>query len=116
MSRLRDDLCYLQDIFLNAQLVLDFTANMNEQAFYADTKTFYAVTRCFEIMGEAAKKLSPETKNDLSDIPWRKVAGFRDILIHEYHAVESERVWITSQENLPQLVKRLKTYLEKKGS
>ncbi len=66
-----------------------------------------AVMRKFEIMGEATKRLSLEFRKAHSDIPWKKISGMRDVLIHDYFGVDTRAVWNTAKENLPDLRKKL---------
>ena len=62
-----------------------------------------AVIRNFEIIGEAVKHLSEPVKANHSDIPWRRIAGLRDILIHQYMGVDITTVWSVIEENLSDL-------------
>ena len=68
--------------------------------------------RRLEIIGEATKRLTPEVRNRDAQIPWREIAGMRDILIHEYFAVDLELVWKTIKRDVPKLVKRIKLLLD----
>ncbi len=61
------------------------------------------VIRNFEIIGEAVKQLSDETLEEASDIPWRQIASFRDVLIHGYMGVELKEVWNVVINHLPDL-------------
>jgi uncharacterized protein with HEPN domain len=61
------------------------------------------VIRNFEIIGEAAKRLSDDVRKAHPDIPWRRIAGFRDVLIHDYMGVKLGLVWNVIQESLPRL-------------
>jgi uncharacterized protein with HEPN domain len=70
-----------------------------------------AVIRNFEIIGEATKNLSEDIKQDNSDIPWRQMAGLRDVLIHAYRRVQLTRVWNVIEQNLPQLKQRVQNIL-----
>lgn len=62
-----------------------------------------AVIRQLEIIGEAVKRLSPEATQRHPDIPWRRIAGMRDVLIHDYAGVDLEAVWQVAQADLPNL-------------
>jgi uncharacterized protein with HEPN domain len=77
-----------------------FVENMDYDIFVKDTKTTYAVIRALEIIGEATKKLPSSIKVDYSQIPWKKMAGMRDKVIHEYFGVDLKRVWNTINDDL----------------
>jgi uncharacterized protein with HEPN domain len=62
-----------------------------------------AVIRNFEVIGEATKRLSDAIRNRRPDIPWREIAGFRDVLIHDYMGVNLRRVWLVVEQHLPAL-------------
>ena len=70
-----------------------YTHEMTYKEFLADTRTQDAVIRNLEIVGEATKKLSVELRNRYPDVPWKKMAGTRDRLIHDYIGVDIEVVW-----------------------
>jgi uncharacterized protein with HEPN domain len=72
-----------------------------------------AVIRQLEIIGEAVKRISPETLGHRSDIPWRRIASMRDFLIHEYMGVDLEAVWQVTQSNLPELRQAVEELLSK---
>ena len=71
-----------------------------------------AVIRNFEIIGEAVKNLSDTLKQEQPSIPWRRIAGMRDKLIHDYFGVDLVMVWKTIEEELPTLHKQIKTLLD----
>lgn len=88
------------------------------ESFLRDTKTQDAVIRNFEIIGESAKRVSQVTRNRAPKIPWTRIAGFRDILIHQYEGVDLEEVWKRVEQDLSPLLRDLRTLLnemEKEG-
>lgn len=88
-------------------LALSFTTNMSLVDFREDEKTQYAVIRCLEIIGEAAKRLPEEFRQSHSDIPWKSMAGMRDRLIHGYDVVDSEIIWITVRDTIPDILRKI---------
>ena len=103
MSRNRDISDYIDDIINAIADVADFTHNMSYEKFVADKKTVNAVIRCLEVLGEAAKHIPASLRKKHPDIPWSKMAGMRDILIHDYMGVDLMTVWKVSQERLLEL-------------
>ena len=63
-------------------------------------------------MGEAAKRVSPAFREHIPEIPWRRLAGFRDVLIHQYEGVDLEEVWKRIEQDLPPLAERLREFLK----
>jgi uncharacterized protein with HEPN domain len=75
-----------------------------------------AVIRQLEIIGEATKRLSETLRSEHADVPWRRIAGLRDVLIHDYMGVDLDAVWEVTQTNLPLLKSRVLAILEALGS
>ncbi|MEM6838755.1 MAG: DUF86 domain-containing protein [Cyanobacteria bacterium P01_C01_bin.120] len=94
---------YLQDMLDAISAAQQFTAGMSFEAFEADQKTIFAVTRAIEIVGEATKSISPELRENYSQIPWKSIAGMRDKVIHQYFGVNLQVLWDTVQQDLPTL-------------
>ena len=86
---------------------------MDYEAFVRDSRTAYAVIRALEIIGEAAKNVPSSVKAENSQIPWKKMAGMRDKVIHEYFGVDLKRVWNTVNNDLPALRPQFEKILEK---
>lgn len=99
---MKDDRPYLEHI-LEAIRKIDSYTTDGRDAFMQNAMAQDAVLRNFEIIGEAAKRLSDKTKDRSSDIPWRDVAGLRDVLIHNYMGVNLNRIWGVVERNLPLL-------------
>ena len=71
-----------------------------------------AVIRQLEIIGEATKRLSEPLRDQHDEIPWRRIAGLRDVLIHNYMGVDLEAVWEITQRQLPDLKKTIQLILQ----
>jgi uncharacterized protein with HEPN domain len=113
----RDASLYLEDIIIAADDVREFVGDLKRDAFLKDKKTIAATTRCFEIIGEAVKQLPQEWRDTESEIPWRSIAGLRDMLAHGYFKVDDSVIWDSASVHLPNLVtacERIQQRVEKK--
>lgn len=99
---MKTDRPYLQHILDAIRKISAYTAD-GRDAFMLDPKTQDAVVRNFEIIGETTKRLSDETKGGRSEVPWRDIAGLRNVLIHDYMGVDLKRVWGVVERDLPTL-------------
>ena len=104
MSR---DHVYLQHI-VDAIQKIDLYTAVGREEFFASTHWQDGVIRQLEIIGEAAKRLSEDLRERYSDIPWRRICGLRDVLIHNYMGVDLNAVWEIAQTRIP----TLKTQIE----
>ena len=101
----------LEDILESIVRIADYTKGMNEETFANDQKTIDAVIRNMAIIGEAARFIPNELEVKYPYLPWAKMRGFRNVVIHEYFGVSVSILWQTVQRNLPPLVPELKQIL-----
>lgn len=109
----RDESLYLADIHESCEKVLRFTKGMNYKDFVHDELHFDAVLRNLEIIGEAVKNMSEEMRKKYPNVKWRKIAGFRDIVAHEYFGINDETVWDIVENEIPALLENVKSMLGK---
>lgn len=102
---------YLQDILSNIEHAERFTADLSFNEFVKEYQVNYAVVRCLEIIGEACKQLPQTIRNKYPEIPWQRIIGIRNIIAHEYAAVDLEIVWQTLKESLPELKPQIQRIL-----
>src|SRR5688572_23963585 len=102
----RDD-TYLVDILESAKIAVAYVFGKTWDEFYKDMQCQDAVLRRIEIIGEAARHISPHARKLHHQIPWREMATLRNLVIHEYDVVDINQVWDTVQNKLPALIQEL---------
>ncbi len=108
----RDFKIYITDIIENMQKAEEFIKDISYEEFAADEKTHYAVIRCIEIIGEAAKHIPDEIRNKYPNVPWKDMAGMRDKITHFYFGINLEKVWLVVINDIVQLKPLIKQALK----
>lgn len=99
----RDVRVYLQDILDCIAKVDEYTAEMDETVFLQNSQVQDAVIRRVEIIGEAVKHIPKRLRDKYPSIPWRQIAGSRDVVIHDYPGVSLRDIWKIVRDDLPTL-------------
>lgn len=103
----RDFEVYLEDIRQAIGKIRSYTANLTLEAFAQDSMKIDAVVRNLEIIGEAAKMIPESIRANYANVEWKKIAGLRDILAHQYFDVDLDIIWDILQNKLPALEREL---------
>ena len=102
------------DLILQAaKKIPDFLKGYDLEEFLQDSKTQSAVIMQIVVIGELAKKLPDETKQQI-DLPWRRITGFRDFAVHQYFGLDLKQVWDSASADAPIIREKLEDYLQKK--
>ena len=99
---MKTDVPYLDQILEAVDDARAFTRG-GRAAFDGSRMVQYATIRALQVMAEATKRLSPERKATHPDVPWRQIAAFRNVLVHEYARVDPDAVWRVLEQELPAL-------------
>jgi len=109
----RDFKVYLEDILECIDKISRYVDGLSFGSFLKDEKTIDAVNRNLEIIGEAAKNIPEQIKDNYPEIEWRGIIGLRNILIHEYYSLTLKIIWDIIQNELPVLHERIRQILMK---
>ena len=108
---MKDDRLYVIHIGECIERIERYTAG-GKAEFLADTKTQDAVLRNLQTLGESARRVSAPLQESYPEIPWRQIAGFRNVLVHDYLGIHMERIWGIVQQWLPDLRTRIASILQ----
>lgn len=101
----------LKQLLQAAQKVGDYLSGFDSEKFLTDSKTQSAVIMQLVVIGELAKALPEDVKKQV-DLPWKLMAGFRDLAVHQYFELDLEQVWETATKDVPGVMEKLQTYIE----
>lgn len=102
---------YLEDILSSSAKILRYTEGMTFEDFIRDERTYDAVVRNLQIIGEVVKNVPIEFRDKYEQIQWRKMAGLRDILAHAYFSLEDEIIWDVVENKVPILIEQMREIL-----
>ena len=108
----RDPRLYCEDILESGAAIFEFVKGLSFEDFCEDRKTYSAVIREFEIIGEAAGKLPESLRKKGPEVEWQDIKDFRNLLSHEYFGVDLEIVWNIIEDDLLVLVDTVKKIIE----
>lgn len=110
--KLPEDGVLIRDMVDYAARAVDAVGDRDRSQLDSDPLLAAALERFIEVIGEAASKVSPATREAMPDVPWREIVGMRNRLVHGYAAVDHDILWDVASVDLPDLLSRLREFLE----
>lgn len=99
---------FIYDIMEEIRNIEAFSENLSKEGFTKSKLRQHAIFRSMEIIGEASKNIPNSFRERYKDVPWKEIAGFRDIVIHEYFGIDVDIVWHIVKKDIPSLKKKIK--------
>ncbi len=111
----RDYRASLEDVLDATARVRDYTKGLRLETFRMDPRTVDAVVRNLEVIGEAIKNVPEAIRSRHPEINWRRIAGLRDLLIHQYFGIDYEIIWDLVTHKLPILEEQVRAIVAASG-
>jgi uncharacterized protein with HEPN domain len=106
----RNDDLFLKDMSQACDKIVRFASGFSREQFLADERTYDAIMRNLEIIGEASKHVSEDARKKFPAVEWRKIAAFRDIVAHEYFGIDENILWDIVTNKVPALREQLRAF------
>ncbi|UTC65381.1 DUF86 domain-containing protein [Treponema sp. OMZ 788] len=103
------DKSYIYDILKYSQEVIDILKDENHNSFVNNRIKRLAIERLIQIIGEAANHLSKDFMQENPDIPWKKIIGLRNKIVHDYGEILTDRIWLIASQSIPELMDQIKS-------
>jgi uncharacterized protein with HEPN domain len=107
----KDNLAYLHLILDAIQKIQSYLVGMNQSDFFGDNKTQSAVIMQIQVIGELSKKIPEGIKSEIN-VPWKEIAGLRDMVSHDYFSLDVEAIWNTATKDVQELSQKVNNYLD----
>ena len=103
----RDWRLFVKDIHESAVRVVGYVGAMSSEEFFNDPKSVDAVMRNLAIIGEAAKKIPADARRRYPSVEWKKMAGLRDVVVHDYFGIDEDIIWDVVTVRIPELKRQI---------
>lgn len=103
---------YARDMLEACERVVEFTEAIDQAAFVADARTYYATLHNLALIGQAATHIPESVRDSHPDTPWRSIIGARNVIMHDYLGVDDNLIWVMVTRSVPNLLPQLRALLQ----